>query len=60
VLSRFGSDEMAIVEKVNAAVAENMGLFWKRSPEVLATKVALTLNPPAPKPPKKVADEDGI
>lgn len=60
VLSRFTNDEMTVVDKVNAAVAKNMALFWKRSPEVLATKVALELNPPLPKPPKKVADDDGI
>lgn len=60
VLSRFSSDEQDEVVRVLKALTEHFALFWKRSPEVLATKVALTLNPPAPKPPKKVADEDGI
>ena len=60
VLSRFTKDEQDEVGKVLRALTENFALFWKRSPEVLATKVAATLNPQPVKTPKKVADEDGI
>ena len=60
VLSRFSSGEREVVDKVTASIAKNLALFWKRSPEVLATKVALALNPQPLKPPKKVADDDGL
>ena len=60
VLSRFGMDERAEADKVVAAVTDHLPLFWQHSPEALATKVATTLNPPQPKPPKKVQESDGL
>lgn len=51
VLSRFGADELAQVEKVNAALMAHFALFWQRSPEVLASKVAAQLAPPKPAKP---------
>ena len=51
VLSRFTADEMAQVEKVNAALMAHFALFWQRSPEVLASKVAASLAPPKPAKP---------
>jgi peptidyl-tRNA hydrolase, PTH1 family len=59
VLSKFSADEMVEVQKVLKAVADKMALFWEASPEVLASKVALALNPPRPKPEKK-EPSDGI
>lgn len=53
VLSRFTADEVPMVEKVNTTFAEHLALFWKHSPEALASKIATTLNPPAPKPKKE-------
>ena len=53
VLGRFTAEERAEADRVNAAVAEHLPLFWQKSPEMLATKVAAVLNPPAPKPVKK-------
>ena len=55
VLSRFTKDEQDEVVKVMQALGNNFALFWKRSPEVLATKVAATLNPQPTKPPKPAA-----
>lgn len=60
VLSRFTSEERTVVDQVNKTLAAQFALFWQKSPEMLATKVAQTLNPPRPKPEKKVQDEDGI
>ncbi|MBX9725908.1 MAG: aminoacyl-tRNA hydrolase [Rickettsiales bacterium] len=51
VLSRFTADEMAQVEKVNAALVAHFALFWQRSPEVLASKIAAQLAPPKPAKP---------
>lgn len=51
VLSRFGADEMAQVEKVNVALMAHFALFWQRSPEVLASKIAAQLAPPKPAKP---------
>ena len=51
VLSRFSADEMAQVEKVNAALVAHFALFWQRSPEVLASKAAASLAPPKPAKP---------
>jgi PTH1 family peptidyl-tRNA hydrolase len=51
VLSRFSTSEMEQVAQVNKAVAEHFVLFWQRSPEVLASKVAATLAPPKPTKP---------
>ncbi len=59
VLSKFAADEMDEVAKVLGAVAKNFPLFWQKSPEMLATKVAEALNPPRPKPEKK-EPTDGI
>ncbi len=50
VLSRFSNAEQDEVVKVLTALSANFALFWKRSPEVLATKVAATLNPQPIKP----------
>ena len=60
VLARFTADERAEVDKVIAAVTDHLPLFWQHSPEALATKVAATLNPPQPKPIKKVQEPDGL
>ena len=57
VLSRFSNDEQDEVVKVLKALGENFALFWKRSPEVLATKVAATLNPQPIKPQAPPAGE---
>ncbi|MDX2096049.1 MAG: aminoacyl-tRNA hydrolase [Alphaproteobacteria bacterium] len=51
VLSRFGDAEMAQAGRVNAALAAQFPLFWQRSPEVLASKLALALAPPKPEKP---------
>ena len=60
VLSKFSNAEQDEVAKVLKAVVKHLPLFWKRSPEMLATKVAAELNPQPIKPVKKVQDEDGI
>ncbi len=60
VLGRFTADQMAEVEKILKTLTEKFALFWQSSPEVLASKVAQALNPPRPKPEKKVQEEDGI
>ncbi len=60
VLSKFSADEMAEVEKVMKALCAKMALFWQASPEVLASKVALALNPPRPNKPEKKEPSDGI
>ena len=59
VLSRFAADEQLMVEKVTAALAAQMPLFWRHSPEALASKLAATLNPPPVKP-KKEQEPDGL
>ena len=40
VLSRFTSDEQAVVDQVNQSIVKHFPLFWQKSPEMLATKVA--------------------
>ena len=45
VLSRFSSSEMDEVAKVLAALTKHMALFWQKSPEMLATKVAQEFAP---------------
>jgi PTH1 family peptidyl-tRNA hydrolase len=40
VLSRFSGEEQAQVEKVNQSLVKHLPSFWKKSPEMLATKVA--------------------
>ena len=60
VLNRFSNEERMMVDKVTSVLAKNLPLFWQKKPEMLATKVALELNPPQQKPVKKVADDDGI
>lgn len=61
VLSRFSSDERAVVEKLTAVLAQKFALFWEHSPEALMSKVTETLNPPPPKPAKeKKEPTDGI
>lgn len=57
VLSRFASEEMVEVERVLKALTENFPLFWQRSPEVLASKVAQALLPTKPKVEKKPEGE---
>ena len=52
VLSRFNAEEMPLVDKVNATLAEQMPVFWQHSPAALMTKIATALNPP---PVKKAA-----
>lgn len=46
----------AEADRVNAAVAEYLPLFWQKSPEMLATKVAAVLAPPKAK--KEVKTEE--
>lgn len=60
VLSKFSSAEQDEVAKVLKAVVKHFPLFWKRSPEMLATKVAAELNPQPVKPVKKESDQDGL
>lgn len=60
VLSKFSAEEMGNVDKVLQALSTYFPLFWQKNPEMLATKFAAELNPPATKPIKKVAEEDGI
>lgn len=60
VLNRFSAEERTEVDKMIAALAECFPIFWQHSPEALATKVAATLNPPAPKLPKKEQEQDGL
>lgn len=55
VLGRFSSTQRAEVDTLNKLLAEQFPLFWKHSPEALATKIAQTLNPP---PPKKKPETD--
>ena len=50
VLNNFSSDERPLVAKKIDALCELFPLFWQRSPEVLASKIALALNPPVKKP----------
>ena len=57
VLGRFNAEEMTLVAKVNTALVEHLPLFWQRSPEMLMSSVAATLNPP---PAKKPATEAAI
>lgn len=45
VLSRFTSDEQAIVEKVITSLCSHFPLFWQKKPEMLATKVAQDFAP---------------
>ena len=51
VLSRFSEGEMALIEKVNAALVNHFALFWQHSPALLATKIAAALTPPKEKKP---------
>jgi PTH1 family peptidyl-tRNA hydrolase len=60
VLNRFSALEMKQVAQVLATVTEKFPLFWQASPEVLASKIAATLNPPRPNPPKKEQEPNGI
>lgn len=53
VLSRFTGEEQAMVEKVNQAFVEHLPLLWTHSPDALGSRIATTLNPPAPKPKKE-------
>ncbi|MES2984356.1 MAG: aminoacyl-tRNA hydrolase [Pseudomonadota bacterium] len=50
VLTRFGSEEQPVVEKITAALVKDFALFWQKSPEMLASTVAQALLPPKPKP----------
>lgn len=59
VLSKFSAGEMDEVARLLCEVARNFPLFWQKSPEMLATKVAEKLNPPRPKPEKKESP-DGL
>lgn len=60
VLSRFGHDEQTEVARVLKAIAAHLSLFWQKSPEILASKLAAELNPPRTEPEKKVQERDGI
>lgn len=50
VLSRFSSEEMEAANKLLSTLTDKFPLFWQKSPEILASTIAQTLNPPRPKP----------
>lgn len=52
VLSNFSKSEAAEVERITAALAEHAALALRGDDAAYMSKVALTLNPPPPKPPK--------
>lgn len=54
VLSNFGKEDKATIDKLLGAIATNFALYYEHSPEGLMSKVTETLNPPRPKPPKPV------
>ena len=60
VLGRFTAEQMMEVEKILKTLSEKFALFWQSSPEVLASKVAATLNPKPPKPARKVQEPNGL
>ena len=45
VLSRFGAEEMLEVARVLSTLTAQFALFWQKSPETLASKVAAALLP---------------
>ena len=49
VLSNFGKDDRALVEKQLEALAVNFSLFFSHSPEGLMSKVSDIMHPPPPK-----------
>lgn len=54
VLSNFGRDDLAIIEKLLDGLSANFALYYEHSPEALMSKVTEVLNPPPPKKPKPV------
>ncbi len=52
VLSNFGKDDRALVDKQLETLAANFPLFFTHSPEGLMSKVSDIMHPPAPKKPK--------
>ena len=53
VLHDFDAEEKPEVETIISAIAENFPLLFERGHEHFMTRVALALNPPAPKPPRE-------
>jgi PTH1 family peptidyl-tRNA hydrolase len=49
VLNNFSVNERPLVVRQLEALCAHLPLFWERSPEVLASKIALALNPPVKK-----------
>lgn len=54
VLSNFGRDDRAAIDKLLAAVAANFALYYEHSPEGLMSRVTEALTPPREKKPKPV------
>lgn len=55
VLGNFTADESTLMEKVKEATSEAFPLILEKSDAAFMSKIALTLNPPPPKPPRKDA-----
>lgn len=57
VLSNFGKDEKAVIEKLLEALSTHFPLYYKHSPEALMSKVTEALTPPRP-PTRKLVDKE--
>ncbi|NDF12366.1 MAG: aminoacyl-tRNA hydrolase [Proteobacteria bacterium] len=57
VLGDFTKDESVLMEKMNEAIAEAFPILLNGEDASFMSKVSLTLNPPAPKPPRKITEE---
>jgi small GTP-binding protein len=53
VLRDFDAEEKPEVETMVGAIADNFALLFERGHEHFMTKVALAINPPLPKPPRR-------
>ena len=54
VLSSFGKEDAAMIEKLLEALSANFPLYYEHSPEALMSKVTEALSPPREKKPKPV------
>jgi len=59
VLKNFAKADRAWLETILEAIAENFGLVVEGDDAAFMSKVALAVNPPRPKPPKRGLAEDG-
>jgi len=59
VLHDFDAEEKPEVETMVGAIADNFALLFERGHEHFMTKVALAINPPPPKPPRKEKAPEG-